>query len=112
MAGHHTFDKNDNHHGIADDFGLDDDYDDSFDDDDLDDDDSDRRSSSDPNWSVVVGSPRPQPKERPAVAGPCLICLFLLLRYTFTFHFNTSTFHFKTFIFHLKLSLFNSKCLL
>ena len=40
----------------------------------------DRRSSSDPNWSVVVGSPRPQTKERPAVAGPCLICIFLLLR--------------------------------
>ena len=39
-----------------------------------------RRSSSDPNWSVVVGSPRPQTKERPAVAGPCLICIFLLLR--------------------------------
>jgi len=40
-----------------------------------------RRSSSDPDWSVVVGSPRPQPKERPAVAGPCLICVFLLLSY-------------------------------
>ena len=66
-----------------DDFGLEDD---NLDDNGLDDDDaSDRRSSSDPNWSVVVGSPRPQTKERPAVAGPCLICLFLLLRYTFTF---------------------------
>ena len=91
MAGHYTFDKNDNHHGIDDEFGLYDD--DSLDDDDLDhnildDDDSDRRSSSDPNWSVVVGSPRPQPKERPAVAGPCLICLFLLLRYTFNFTFT------------------------
>lgn len=40
-----------------------------------------RRSSSDPNWSAVVGSPRPQTKERPAVAGPCLICIFLLLSY-------------------------------
>merc|ERR1719237_978131 len=40
-----------------------------------------RRSSSDPDWSVIVGSPRPQSKERPAVVGPCLICVFLLLSY-------------------------------
>ena len=62
-----------------------------------------RRSSSDPDWSVIVGSPRPQSKERPAVVGPCLICVFLLLR--FHFHFLTiCIFFFLRFL----LSLFHT----
>ena len=99
MEGYHTFDENDSgyDHGSdadlvnADGGGLDDDGLDDVDGG-LDDDYFHRRSSSDPDWSVVVGSPRPQPKERPAVAGPCLICVFLLLRFHFLsplyFHFS------------------------
>ena len=113
MEGYHTFDENDSgyDHGSDADLvnadgldggGFDDDV---LDDGGLDDGYFNRRSSSDPDWSVVVGSPRPQPKERPAVAGPCLICVFLLLRFHFhfllPFHFHFSSDSGLTFFYHL-----------